>query len=255
MSIGATAKRIIGRTAGLALKPLGYELLKKSHTSLGAMSSVEALAGHLQELFAQLRIDTVIDVGANLGQYYEFLRDRIGFTGRIVSFEPHPDLAAQLKKRARADRQWQVHDCAAGSHEAVLPLKIMKRTGWSSLLDKKAVAETEVAETVELDRVVDVPVRPLDAVLVDAGRLYIKVDAQGTDLDVLKGAPRLVAQCLALQTELEFMSVYEGSSSYIETLRYLNERKFSLTGAFPIWTDEAMRIGEADAVFRNMNHA
>jgi hypothetical protein len=88
----------------MALKPLGYELLKKSHTSLGAMSSVEALASPLQELFAQLRIDTVIDVGANLGQYYEFLRDRIGFTGRIVSFEPHPDLAAQLKKRARADK-------------------------------------------------------------------------------------------------------------------------------------------------------
>ncbi len=110
-------------------------------------------------------------------------------------------------------------------------------------------------DTVEVDRVVNVAVRPLDALLVDPGRLYIKVDAQGTDLEVLKGAPRLVSHCLALQTELEFMSVYEGSSSYLETLRYLNDRKFSLTGAFPIWTDAAMRIGEADAVFRNMNHA
>jgi FkbM family methyltransferase len=255
VSIAATAKKIVGRTAGLALKPFGYELLKKSHTSLGAMSSVEALATHLQELFAKLSIDTVIDVGANLGQYYEFLRDKVRFTGRILSFEPHPDLAAGLKQRARQDRQWQVFDCAAGSKEAVLPLKIMKRTGWSSLLDKKAVAETEVADAVEVDRVVNVAVRPLDALLADPGRLYIKVDAQGTDLEVLKGAQRLVSHCLALQTELEFMSVYEGSSSYLETLRYLNDRKFSLTGAFPIWTDAAMRIGEADAVFRNMNHA
>ena len=43
---------------------------------------------HLRELLARLEIDCVLDVGANAGQYYDFLRDRVLYDGAIISFEP-----------------------------------------------------------------------------------------------------------------------------------------------------------------------
>lgn len=48
------------------------------------------LATRLRQLFVHHRIETVIDVGANEGQYQDFLRTRVGFDGRIESFEPTP---------------------------------------------------------------------------------------------------------------------------------------------------------------------
>ena len=46
------------------------------------------LALHLRELLARLDIDCVLDVGANAGQYHDFLRDKVLFDGPIISFEP-----------------------------------------------------------------------------------------------------------------------------------------------------------------------
>ena len=43
---------------------------------------------HLGELLAHLKIDCVLDVGANVGQYRDFLRDKVLFDGIIISFEP-----------------------------------------------------------------------------------------------------------------------------------------------------------------------
>jgi len=48
---------------------------------------VIALGEHLQALFARLKIDCVIDVGAHLGQFGRLVR-RLGYEGTIISFEP-----------------------------------------------------------------------------------------------------------------------------------------------------------------------
>ena len=50
---------------------------------------------HLKRFFAHFDIDCVFDVGANVGQYATALRDRVGFRGQIISFEPNPATAAK----------------------------------------------------------------------------------------------------------------------------------------------------------------
>src|SRR5271168_2015317 len=63
---------------------------------------------HLRELLARLDIDCVLDVGANAGQYRDFLRDRVYYDGPIISFEPVSRHVDALRERSRADRNWHI---------------------------------------------------------------------------------------------------------------------------------------------------
>jgi len=62
------------------ISKLGYELIRKPGKS-------ERLDFHLYKLFDLLKINCVLDVGANQGQYAHFLRN-LGYKGNIISFEP-----------------------------------------------------------------------------------------------------------------------------------------------------------------------
>ena len=126
-------KQVIGRTLGKVLKPYGYELYKTRDTSLGAKDAQDEMAVHLKQLFAALEIDTVLDVGANYGQYYEFLRNRVEFTGHIHSFEPIPELGAKLVERSASDPKWHVNPCALGIKTGKAQFHISDKPGWSSL--------------------------------------------------------------------------------------------------------------------------
>lgn len=251
-------KRLILKSITGLLDRYGYDVVKMTPSSLGDQASVLALAGHLRELFPLLGVECVIDVGANKGQYYEFLRNRVGFRGRIVSFEPIPELAQALKERASSDPNWSVYDFAIGSSEGNLPLKVSKRPGWSSLLDKSTTELTEVADSIVVDRVVNVRVRSLDDIFkdlkpeIDPGRTYLKIDSQGFDLEVLRGAQAWLNRISALQTELELLQLYANAPSHLEVMSFLRDRQFQMTGTFPVWRDKTLRVGEMDTVFRNM---
>jgi len=74
-------------------KKYGYTIIP--NWRLHSFTSAE----HLRKLFEMLEIDLVFDVGANTGQYYQYLRNEVGYQGLVVSFEPTPNLAQILKKR------------------------------------------------------------------------------------------------------------------------------------------------------------
>lgn len=249
-------KRLLFNTVQGITRLAGYDLAKQSSYSLGNSSSVAAIAAHLKDLFRELGTETVIDVGANKGQYYDFLRDRADFRGRIVSFEPIPEHAQELTRRSSADPLWSVHNMALGRQRGTLPLNISDKTGWSSLLRKSESDTNEVVAAISIERVVDVQVHTLDEVFaglepdLDPSRCYLKLDSQGFDLEIMRGAPKSLPQLTALQSELELLKVYEQAPDYLEVLAFLRSQGFSITGLFPIWADKLLRIGEVDAVFR-----
>src|SRR6476660_4187567 len=79
---------------------------------------------HLRELLARLHIDCVLDVGANAGQYHDFLRHRVLFQGTIISFEPvarHVDL---LRERAKEDPAWHVEGYALGARNEQMEINV-----------------------------------------------------------------------------------------------------------------------------------
>src|SRR5512144_1387620 len=90
---------------------------------------------HLRQLLDHLEIDCVLDVGANVGQYHDFLRDKVQYEGSIVSFEPVSRHVELLRGRAQADSDWHIGGYALGAKDGSLPINVMVSDQFSSFLE------------------------------------------------------------------------------------------------------------------------
>lgn len=208
------------------------------------------LADRLRTIFAKRKITTVIDVGANRGQYRDFLRQEVGFAGRIESFEPIPELAEELKRRATGDAQWIVHARALGAQQGELSLNVMQSTTFSSFRQPIAAGSPSQRVANTVSRQVTVPVSTLDSEFAgrDLSHSYLKLDTQGFDLEVLRGAERGISLIPALQTEVSFFPFYSNMPTYIEALAAFQQRGFAVADFFLVSTDESGRAMEFDCV-------
>jgi FkbM family methyltransferase len=141
-----------------------------------------------------------VDVGAHVGTFTVPLARRVGPAGLVVAAEPTPRTAGALRRtlalNGLQDRV-ELHECAVGSGEGRARLHIAAVGSHNSLLPPpdELVGGTAV----------EVAVRTLDA-LVPAGRAasVIKVDAEGMELDVLRGAGRVLAESPRVALIAEF---------------------------------------------------
>ncbi|SKA37901.1 methyltransferase, FkbM family [Enhydrobacter aerosaccus] len=216
---------------------------------------------HLGALLEQLKIDCVLDVGANVGQYHDFLRNKVLYEGPIVSFEPVSRHVALLRERAQADDDWHVEGYALGAKDGNLPINVMVSDQFSSFLqpDNSRVRDYDGLNVPQ--HVENVTVRTLDVVMpvlqerLGFERPYLKLDTQGFDIEVLQGAGDSLPLVRALQTEASVIGIYKGMPGYMDTIRYLNERGFDITGLYPVSRDSALRLVEFDCVMINRDAA
>ena len=194
---------------------------------------------HTQRLFDLLGIDLVLDVGANAGQFRDFLRSQVGYGGRIVSFEPTPRLAEALAARAAADPLWSVEPRALGAVPGTAAFHVMENSEFSSFLTPRHDSTGLFTEMNRVRETVDVEVATLDAVLPAlmaqhrAGAVYLKLDTQGFDLEAIKGAEASLPHIAALQTEASVRPIYQGAPSYSDVTDHLAARGFVVSGMFP----------------------
>jgi FkbM family methyltransferase len=209
-----------------------------------------AMATRLREIFSHFKIDTVIDVGANRGQYARFLRDEVGFTGMIESFEPVPELVRVLQAQAALDPQWAVHPLALGANAGSLALNIMDDPVYSSFRtpvpdqDKKhsrnTITNTELVRVSTLDLEFP-PSRDLQ-------HTYLKLDTQGFDLEALRGGERVVSEIPALQTEVSFKPLYQEMPDYRQSIAAFEKYGFAVADFFLVTTYNRVRAMEFDCI-------
>jgi FkbM family methyltransferase len=216
---------------------------------------------HLGELLNHLGIDCVLDVGANVGQYHDFLRNKVLFEGPIVSFEPVSRHVALMKQRAHEDPLWHIEPYALGAREGSLDINVMVSDQFSSFLepDNSRIHEFEGLNVPS--RTETVAVKTVDAVLPELRarlgfkRPYLKLDTQGFDLEVLEGARQSLGVIPALQSEASVIGIYKGMPGYVETIRYLGDKGFDITGLYPVSRDRSLRLIEFDCVMINRSVA
>lgn len=218
------------------------------------LSRVAAM-GHLRDLLAKHRIGCVLDVGANTGQFAQSLR-KLGYQGRIVSFEPMDQARAQLERAASSDPRWEVLPVALGREHAELNLQIFADDTFSSLHDMRGEAssifgcyvEKVGSQRVQVERLDDLWPRLFHSN--KEGPVLLKTDTQGHDLEVLQGAERSLQRVAAVLSEASVERIYENSPTLAELAAYLEMQGFRASGYYPFsHRRESLAMIELDAFF------
>jgi len=191
----------------------------------------------LERFFQYFEIDCVFDVGANRGQYARKIRRKLNYKGRIISFEPIPDVAAQLRREAENDSLWFVEEVALDSVSRPAIFKIMQDSEYSSLRDPESsyigIHAPKIVSVVEVETKTLSEYFEKYKNLYGFNRPFLKVDTQGTDLEVVKGGSDIISNFVGLQSELAFKRIYAGSASYRDTIDYYESLGFELSAFVP----------------------
>ena len=199
-----------------------------------------------------LGIDLVIDVGANRGQFANEIR-RAGYHGRILSIEPLEVPYLELSRAATRDPRWTAVRSAVGAGAGVASIHVAANGGASSsflpMLDSHRRAAPE-ANYVGEERV---EIRTLDSVVEahrqSGNRVFLKIDVQGFELQVIEGGAETLAGSSMVQVEMSLIPLYEGAPTYHDVLAVLGRTGLQLVGIEPGIADESGVLLQADGLF------
>lgn len=168
-----------------------------------------------RDLIRRFEIEVVIDVGANSGQWAS-ARRLDGYRGRIVSFEPLAEAFAALENAASADERWDVRNVALGRAPGDATIFVSRNSYSSSLLPIEAACVDAAPEAAyEGDQQITIATLDDEIGPVESPVL-IKIDTQGTEASVLKGAAETLRHAAAVEVELSLSPLYEGQSDPAE---------------------------------------
>jgi FkbM family methyltransferase len=199
------------------------------------------------------RIDVVLDVGANAGQYAQRLRSDLGFEGRICSFEPMSLPFRRLQSRAAEDPKWQTFNFALGDVEGMATINIAANSESSSMLEMLP-SHLEAAPESRFVGTEDVELRTLDAIFHDLCQpgegVYLKIDTQGFEGRVLRGADRSLPKIDTVEMEMSLTPLYSNEPTFGELYQLLLAKGYTVVGLEPGFTNpQTGQLLQADAVF------
>jgi len=206
-------------------------------------------------LMRERGINTLLDCGSNAGQYVEDLQ-KTGWSGRVFSFEPLSDAYAKLRAKAEASEQWQTFHFALGDENGKSTIRIAGNSMSSSLLpfsdefqNLRPDASPVGSESVTVRRLDDVV---KEEGLDFEGPVMLKLDVQGVELSVLRGALETLPRVSVLQCELALIPSYEGGATFVEVREFLREHGFVLAHLIDGHANhETGELREVDGIFLN----
>ncbi|MEB0059036.1 FkbM family methyltransferase [Variovorax sp. LG9.2] len=207
-----------------------------------------------RRLIEHHRIDTVLDVGANIGQFGLELRRQFGYRGRIVSFEPLSAAYAKLQRAALGDVDWQVFQMALGDAQGTQTIHVAGNSESSSILEMLQLHE-EAAPHSRYTGEETIRVETLDAMFDktcdNARNIYLKVDTQGYEAQVLRGAVRSLERIDTIQVEMSLAPLYAGQVLFDDLYADLRCKGYMLVGVENNFGNaETGQLLQIDGIFR-----
>lgn len=228
------------------LHDIGFELTRYNKATNGNLRRTAIL-----ERYA---VDLIIDVGANTGIFGKEVRSA-GYKGQIVSFEPLKEVFAKLKENTRNnDPRWEAHNCALGAENTNQTINVSANSHSSSILEILDT-HTKAEATASYVGKEEIQIRTLDSIFDDvkgnAKEIYLKIDTQGFELNVLKGASRSLQFINMIQLEMSLQPLYDGQPLYRDLIDFLQARGYSLIDIEPGFADiKTGTLLQFDGIFR-----
>ena len=195
--------------------------------------------------------NTVIDVGANKGQFSRAAA--VAFPGaRIIAFEPLADVAGAWRRNLADVPRAEVHACALGAEPGTVTFYPHAYSLSSSVLPLADRSGGEGAGDASELAPIEVPVHTLDDVLGPddlLGPVLVKLDVQGYELEVLRGARETLPRVDALVVELAFEQHYADQPLFGAVVAELAGMGFALNLPLDMRRDEAGAVVEMDGLF------
>jgi len=203
------------------------------------------------KVFHDYKIDTVLDVGANEGQFGTSLR-RLGFGGDIHSFEPVKDAYNRLEKLTTKDSHWTAHNVALGNKAGMGVINVSRGSSFSSILNANEYGKNwnsmevtcqQEIQIITADKFINEYISP------EQKRIFLKMDTQGYDLNIFEGAKNSINRIYGLLSELSLIPLYEGMPQYLDVLSAYSASGFSVSGLYPVTRRKDLALNEMDGVF------
>lgn len=214
--------------------------------SISSYRILRGIAAHCSEL------GTIIDVGANKGQFALASTKRFPHAN-VISFEPLPEQYEKYKKNLGKLKRVKIHNVALGSEAGIIDFYRNEHSHASSALpisdeQKKAIPET--ANTTKIQ----VKVNRLDEAISENeinGLTLLKLDVQGYERNVLEGATKLLSKIDYIVFEASFIPMYNGEPLFDEMHRFLKDIGFELIAPVGFLEDKNGDILQMDFLYRN----
>jgi len=197
---------------------------------------------------------TLLDIGANAGQYAQHLWNW-GFSGRIISFEPQEEAYSELVANASKVKGWDVAArICVGDKDGMASFNLSENSVSSSLLPVLESSTSVKPETAYVGQA-EVPLRRLDSWVKEEltgydGAIAVKVDVQGFEDGVLRGAEHVLERIRVLELEMSLTNLYEGAPSFIELYAKVEAMGFTCVGLYPGFTDwDTYQMLQVDGLF------
>ncbi len=228
------------------MRKLGYDI--------AGFSPLTHPLARRQQILESSNVDTVLDVGANIGQFARHLRQDAGYRRRILSFEPLPEAFRILAANAQRDPAWEAFNYAIGDTNEFLEINISGNSHSSSLREILPAHVNSEPRSGYVGKET-VQVRTLDSVFPEmcgtSGSVYLKIDTQGFEDKVLKGATDSLPFIGVVQLEMSLVPLYAGEQLFPEMCPRMRELGYSLVGIETGFSDrESGNVLQVDGTFR-----
>lgn len=202
-------------------------------------------------VIAPMALETVVDVGANVGQFSLLVR-ALHPRARIVAFEPLARAAARYRRVFARDPGAVLHEAAVAPRPGAATLHVSASPDSSSLLPITE-RQTTLFPGTEAVGTVRVEAGPLDAFVTRADLAppaLLKIDVQGFELEVLRASLSLLAAFDRIYVEASYEELYEGQALAGDVAAFLAGQGFAEAGRFNVDRDRDGRPVQADFLFR-----
>jgi FkbM family methyltransferase len=226
------------------IKPTATNRLRDNPNYCDCTNTVDTLLKHHKP-------SVLYDIGAHNGDWSQIILESIPNDIYIALFEPQKKHFRQLETLFKGKPGKHLFNTALGNSTGQ---GVIRGGGASaSLLDANELQHTIFPNSFNTVETEEISIFTLDELIqMHALQLpdVIKIDVQGFELDVFKGATHALASAKYVIAELSFIDLYQKQPKLSELLQFLEMHNFRIIDFGHQWKNKQKEIIQVDAIFK-----